>query len=191
MNTSSICSWAQGSPEMTQYHNTEWGRPSYDDSYLFELLNLEGAQAGLSWKIILSKREGYQRAFHQFNIDRCAALTEEDLEAIREAGEVVRHPQKIKAVQTNALAAQKVQQEFGSLASYVWQFTDHQPIIYQRQEVSEIPAKDDLSVKVSKDLKKRGFKFVGPVTVYSYLQAVGVIDDHLITCPYHTNNRHE
>ncbi|MCP3027129.1 DNA-3-methyladenine glycosylase I [Halobacillus sp. A5] len=189
MTTNSICPWAQSDPEMTHYHNTEWGRPGYDDSHLFEMLNLEGAQAGLSWRTILHKREGYRRAFHQFDIDRCAVLTEAELEAIREAGEVVRHPQKIKAVRTNALAAQKIQEEFGSLSNYIWQFTDHNRIINHRMDSSDIPAKDELSTKISKDLKKRGFTFVGPVTIYSFLQAVGIIDDHLTTCPYHTDNK--
>ncbi|WP_431802404.1 DNA-3-methyladenine glycosylase I [Halobacillus andaensis] len=189
MTINSICPWAQSDPNMTHYHNTEWGRPSHDDTYLFEMLNLEGAQAGLSWRTILNKREGYRRAFHHFDLDRCAALSESDLEAIREKGEVVRHPQKIKAVKSNALAALKIQEEFGSLSAYFWQFTDHHPIINHRQQSSQIPAQDELSVKVSKDLKKRGFKFVGPVTIYSFLQAIGVIDDHLITCPYHTDHR--
>ncbi|WP_181350824.1 DNA-3-methyladenine glycosylase I [Thalassobacillus sp. CUG 92003] len=188
MTEDSICPWAKSDATMIHYHNTEWGRPSHDDTYLFEMINLEGAQAGLSWKTILHKREGYRRAFYNFDIEQCAALSESDLEHILETGEVVRHPQKIKAVKSNALAAQRIQQEFGSLSDYIWQFTDHKRIISHHENMSAIPAKDELSEKISKDLKKRGFKFVGPVIVYSYLQAIGVIDDHLTTCPYHTEN---
>lgn len=185
-NTDSVCSWAQLNPLMREYHDHEWGVPSFDDTYLFEMLNLEGAQAGLSWQIILNKRDGYRKAFQGFEIDVCAAMTDDELEQITLTGEVVRHSLKIKAVRSNAIAAQRVISEFGSFAKYVWHFTDNKRIINHWTTVKQLPAKDELSEKISKDMKKRGFKFVGPVTIYSYLQAIGIIDDHVVTCPYHS-----
>lgn len=184
-----ICTWAQSNPIMREYHDQEWCVPNYDDTYLFELLNLEGAQAGLSWQIILNKREGYRKAFHQFDIDTCAALTDEELEQIIKTGEVVRHPLKVKAVRSNAIAAQKVAHEFGSFSNYIWSFTDSKRIINHWTSADQLPASNQLSEKISKDLKKRGFKFVGPVIIYSYLQAVGIVDDHVVTCPYHSENK--
>ncbi|WP_318502909.1 DNA-3-methyladenine glycosylase I [Bacillus sp. T3] len=181
-----ICAWAQSNPLMKEYHDKEWGVPSHDDTYLFELLNLEGAQSGLSWLIILKKRDGYRKAFRDFDINACATLTDEELEQIVTTGEVVRHPLKIKAVRANAIAAQKVQEEFGSLSNYVWHFTNSKRIINSWTSVDQLPAKSELSEQISKDMKKRGFKFVGPVTIYSYLQAIGIIDDHIITCPYYS-----
>lgn len=184
-----ICSWAQSNSLMREYHDNEWGVPNYDDRYLFEMLNLEGAQAGLSWMTILNKREGYRNAFHQFDINVCAAMTDIELEEIVKNGEVVRHSLKINAVRANAIAAQKVIQEYGDFAHYVWNFVDFKPIINHWNSVGQLPAKNELSEQISKDMKKRGFKFVGPITIYSYLQAVGIIDDHIITCPCHSENK--
>lgn len=185
-NSEKICAWAQSNPLMQEYHDKEWGVPNHEDTYLFEMLNLEGAQSGLSWMTILKKREGYRKAFRGFDINACAALTDEELEQIVTSGEVVRHRLKIKAVVSNAIAAQKVQQEFGSLSKYVWHFTDSKRIINRWTSVDQLPAKSELSEQISKDMKKRGFKFVGPITIYSYLQAIGIINDHIITCPYHS-----
>ncbi|MEW8987192.1 MAG: DNA-3-methyladenine glycosylase I, partial [Bacillus sp. (in: firmicutes)] len=125
---------------------------------------------------------------HGFTINLCASMTDNELEEVALTGEVVRHRLKIKAVRSNALAAKKVIGEFGSFAKYVWHFTDGQRIINHWTAVEELPAQSELSVKISKDMKKRGFKFVGPVTIYSYLQAIGIIDDHVVTCPYHSEN---
>ncbi|HHQ1205500.1 TPA: DNA-3-methyladenine glycosylase I, partial [Listeria innocua] len=171
------------------YHDGEWCVPSKDDTYLFEMLNLEGAQAGLSWKLILHKRKAYQEAFFHFDIDKCARLTDEDLARIVSEAAIVKNRLKVKAVRTNALATQKVQAEFGSFANYIWSFTNEERIINEWQGMGEVPAKTELSEKISKDLKKRGFKFVGPVIIYSYLQAIGILDDHLRSCPFHTLNR--
>ncbi|EFI83452.1 DNA-3-methyladenine glycosylase I [Listeria grayi] len=189
MTEGTICTWAQNDEVMEAYHNTEWGFPSYDDNYLFELLNLEGAQAGLSWKIILHRRHAYQEAFFGFDIDRCAAMTDEEITEILQNPGIIRNKLKVNGVRKNAKSALRVQAEFGSLANYFWQFTDNKPIVNHRKSDKELPAKDELSEKISKDLRKRGFTFVGPVIIYSYLQAIGIIDDHVTTCPYHTDNR--
>lgn len=179
------CNWANGDAVMMAYHDEEWCQPSYDDTYLFELLNLEGAQAGLSWRTILHKRAGYRDAFFQFDISACANLTDEELEDIILNGAIIRNKAKVKAVRTNAIAVQKVQEEFGSFASYMWHFTDGLVVDHQLKEDSEMPSKDELSERVSKDMKKRGFKFVGPIIVYSYLQAIGVLNDHVKTCAFY------
>lgn len=184
-----ICAWAQSNSLMREYHNQEWGVPNYQDNYLFEMLNLEGAQSGLSWLTILKKREGYRKAFHQFDISVCAEMTDEELAEIVKNGEVVRHPLKINSVRSNAIAAQKVIKEYGNFADYVWHFTDFKRQVNKWTATEQLPAKSELSEQISKDMKKRGFKFVGPVTIYSFLQAVGIIDDHVITCPYHSTKK--
>ncbi|WP_088815212.1 MULTISPECIES: DNA-3-methyladenine glycosylase I [Listeria] len=185
MSEQKRCSWAaNGDAVMLAYHDDEWCKPSYEDTYLFELLNLEGAQAGLSWRTILNKRAGYQEAFLQFDIDACAKLTDEELADIVSNAAIIRNKAKVNAVRTNAQATQKVQAEFGSFSKYMWHFTDDKVMNHQLSENQEMPAKDELSERVSKDMKKRGFKFVGPVIVYSYLQAIGVINDHAVTCAY-------
>ncbi|MGM0896665.1 MAG: DNA-3-methyladenine glycosylase I [Bacillota bacterium] len=183
------CAWPKGDELMQAYHDEEWCRPSRDERYLFEMLILEGAQAGLSWQIVLSKRDSYKDAFRNFDIDYCAALTDEALSAIKEQSGVIKHAAKIDSVRTNARAVQAIQSEFTSFAGYLWSFTDGEAVINEWQTDGQIPAQSELSVKLSKDLKKRGFKFVGPVTTYSFLQAVGMVDDHLISCPFHTANR--
>lgn len=183
------CTWPNGSEMMQAYHDEEWCRPTRDDRYIFELLNLEGAQAGLSWSIVLAKREAYQAAFKNFDIDYCAGLSDADLDAIKEEYNVIKHIAKLKSVRSNAEAVQKVQQEFGSFADFLWGFVDSEPIINEWESQSQMPAESPLSLQVSKELKKRGFKFVGPVTTYSFLQAIGMIDDHLRTCDFHTSNR--
>ncbi|MBC1520977.1 DNA-3-methyladenine glycosylase I [Listeria aquatica] len=183
------CNWAKSSEREQQYHDEEWCVPSYDDRYLFEMLNLEGAQAGLSWRTILNKREAYKRAFAHFDIEKCANLSEEELEELRHDEGIIRNRLKIQAVKTNAKAALKVQAEFGSFSSYIWHFTSHKRVIHQFESEADMPAQDELSERVSRDMKKRGFKFVGPVIIYSYLQAVGVLDDHVLSCPLHSLNQ--
>ncbi|WP_267893606.1 DNA-3-methyladenine glycosylase I [Virgibacillus senegalensis] len=189
MENQYICPWAKSSQLMTSYHDEEWGVASYDDTYLFEMLNLEGAQAGLSWSTILNKREGYRQAFHHFEIDRCAALSDEELESILSTAEVVRNRLKVYAVRKNALAAMRVIEEYGSFSNYIWRFSDHKPVIHHWEEAGQVPAQNDLSAAISKDMKKRGFTVVGPVIIYSFLQAIGLYDDHLVTCPCHSGNR--
>lgn len=183
------CSWPGHDPRMIAYHDKEWGVPSKDDRYLFELITLEGAQSGLSWSIVLNKREGYQEAFHQFDIDRCANLSDQELLDIKEQAQIIKHLNKIQSVRKNAQAIQKIQKEYGSFAAYLWRYVDNEPIVNQWTSISSIPAQSELSVRLSKDLKKRGFNFVGPVTMYSYMQAVGMINDHILSCQCHPVNQ--
>lgn len=183
------CSWPKSSEMMQAYHDKEWCRPTRDDRYIFEMLNLEGAQAGLSWSIVLAKREAYQAAFQNFDIDYCASLSDEDLEVIKENYNVIKHFSKLQSVRTNAEAVVKIQKEFGSFAEYLWSFVKDEPMINHWESETQVPAESSLSVQVSKELKKRGCKFVGPVTTYSFLQAIGMIDDHIKTCDFHTLNR--
>ncbi len=183
------CQWPGQSEMMRLYHDNEWCVPSYDDAYIFEMLNLEGAQAGLSWSIVLAKRENYQKAFHNFAIDYCSRITEEELENIRQQYNVIKHPAKLKAVRSNALAVIEAQKEFGSLANFFWRYVEFKPLVNDWQAEGQIPAKTELSEQISKDLKKRGFKFVGPVIIYSFMQAIGMVDDHIRTCPFHSSNR--
>ena len=179
----SICPWALGDPLLREYHDTEWGVPCHDDTMLFELLCLEGAQAGLSWLMILKRREGYRKAFRNFSIRACAALTDGELEEIRLYGDVIRNRLKIASVRKNARVVQEIQQEFGSFDTYVWHFTEGKRIRNAWNEQKDIPAQSELSERISKDLKKRGASFVGPVIIYSFLQAAGVLNDHIASCP--------
>ena len=182
----STCLWPGNNQLMQEYHDKEWGVPSYDDRYLFELLTLEGAQAGLSWSIVLSKRESYKEAFNNFDISYCAALNETELEDIKENYQVIKHMAKIRSVKNNAACVLEIQKEFGSFSNYLWNYVDFKPIINDWEIDDSIPAQTDLSTQLSKDLKKRGFKFVGPVTIYSFMQAIGMVDDHINSCFRHT-----
>lgn len=183
------CSWPGKNQTMQRYHDDEWCVPSYDDQYLFEMLTLEGAQSGLSWSIVLSKREGYKEAFRDFDIAYCVALTDEELENIRANYNVIKNISKLKSVRANARAIQEIQSEFGSFSDYLWRYVDSKPIINSWEKEADAPAKTALSEQIGRDLKKRGFQYVGPVTVYSFMQAMGMVDDHIVTCPYHTSNR--
>lgn len=177
------CAWANVSELDKEYHDNEWGVPVDDDHRLFEILSLEGAQAGLSWTTILKKRQGYRRAFHQFDIRRVSQMVENDVEDLVNNPEIVRHRGKIESVINNAKQLLQIQQEFGSVATFFWAYVDHKQIENQWQEMSEIPSSTELSMRISKDLKKRGFKFVGPTTIYAFMQAAGLVDDHLVNCP--------
>lgn len=183
------CIWPGNNPIMKEYHDKEWCVPSHNDSYIFEMLNLEGAQAGLSWNTVLAKREEYNKAFHDFDISYCSELTEEDLDIIREKYALIKNRSKIKAVRSNAVAVLKVQKEFGSFSNFLWSYVKDEPVINFWESEGQMPAQSPLSEQISKDLKKRGFKFVGPVIIYSFMQAIGMVDDHIRTCPYHTQNR--
>lgn len=176
------CPWAKGEKDI-QYHDTEWGIPSHDDNYIFEMLILEGFQAGLSWNTILKKRENFREAFDNFDYKKIAAYNEEKLEKLMENEGIVRNRLKVYSSRTNALSFIEVRKEFGSFSNYIWNFTDNRQIVNKWKKLSEVPVSTELSDKISKDLKKRGFKFVGTTIVYSFLQAIGVIDDHLINCP--------
>lgn len=185
----SACLWPGENQMMKEYHDNEWCVASLDDSYIFEMLTLEGAQAGLSWNIVLSKREEYKRAFHNFDIVYCSKLSDEDLENIREQYNVIKHLSKLKSIRSNALAVIKIQLEFGSFSNFLWRYIDFKPVINNWESDGDIPAQNTLSEQISKDLKKRDFKFVGPITVYSFMQAIGMVDDHIRTCPHHSKNR--
>lgn len=179
------CSWAQKRELETAYHDIEWGVPETDDQKLFEMLCLEGAQAGLSWYTILQKRDGYRRAFAQFDIAKVARFTEKKREKLVEDAGIVRHKQKIESVIANAKAVIKIQQEHESFAQYVWAFVDGRPIQNNWRSVKQVPSKTSISDALSRDLKKRGFKFVGSTTCYAFMQAAGMVNDHVSTCFRH------
>ena len=183
MNNNNRCGWVKGEKDIL-YHDTEWGVPSHDDGYIFEMLILEGFQAGLSWNTILQKRENFRKAFDNFDYRKIAEYDEMKLNELLQNQGIIRNRLKINSTVTNALAFMKIQEEFGSFAKYIWNFTDNKRIINKWKEPSEVPATSELTDKISKDLKKRGFKFVGSTIIYSFLQAIGIIDDHLISCPY-------
>lgn len=164
------------------YHDQQWGIPVHDDRELFEMLILEGAQAGLSWETILNKRAGYRAAFHDFDVQKVAAMTDAELTALLQNPQIVRNRLKVFATRKNAIAFIKIQQEFTSFNAYLWKFVNHQPIINQFNTFAEVPASTPLSDAISKDLKKRGMTFVGSTIIYAYLQAVGVVNDHLADC---------
>ena len=183
MNNNNRCGWAKGEKDIL-YHDTEWGVPSHEDGYIFEMLILEGFQAGLSWNTILQKRENFRKAFDNFDYRKMVEYDEMKLNELLKNEGIIRNRLKINSTVTNARAFMKIQEEFGSFAKYIWNFTDNKRIINKWKELSEVPATSELSDKISKDLKKRGFKFIGSTIVYSFLQAIGIIDDHLISCPY-------
>lgn len=180
------CGWAaHGDALERAYHDSEWGVPVHDDRVLLEFLILEGAQAGLSWRTILHKREGYRRAFAGFDAARIAAFGEADIERlVRDAG-IVRHRGKITAAIGNARAFLQVQAERGRFTDYLWAFTAGQPVVNQWRDMYQVPAVTPLAERLSRDLRRRGFRFVGPTICYAYLQAVGVVNDHLVGCFRH------
>lgn len=165
-----------------EYHDKEWGIPSHDDQHLFEMLILEGAQAGLSWETVLKKRGGYRKAFHQFDPVKVAAMSDAELEALRENPEIIRNRLKIYAARQNARAYLRIQQEFGSFHSYLLNFLQGNPIQNHWSHFKEVPARTAESDALSKDLKKRGMTFVGSTIIYAYMQAVGMVNDHLKEC---------
>ncbi|MEK4299974.1 DNA-3-methyladenine glycosylase I [Oceanobacillus sp. FSL W8-0428] len=177
------CAWVSEEPIYIAYHDEEWGTPVFgDDRYLFEMLTLEGAQAGLSWITILKRRENYRRAFDNFEVDVIAAYSDEKVEALMQDEGIIRNRRKIESVIKNAKAFQQVQEEYGSFDQYIWGFVDRKPIVNQWKKHEDVPAQTDLSKQISKDLKKRGFSFVGPVICYSFMQATGMVNDHTTNC---------
>ncbi len=180
------CSWAGTEEIYVNYHDQEWGVPVRDDHKQFEFLLLEGFQAGLSWITILKKRENFRKAFDNFDYKKIAAYNEDKIQSLMNDEGIIRNRLKIRAVVSNAKAFMKVQQEFGSFTDYIWGFVNGKTVDAKRKNQSDVPAKTELSDKISKDLKKRGFKFVGSVIVYSHLQATGIVNDHLVGCFRHS-----
>ena len=178
------CSWADSSPAMGAYHDREWGVPTHDDRNLFEMLILEGAQAGLSWATILNRRDGYRRAFANFDPVKVAAFTDRKLEQLLQDPGIIRNRLKIYGTRTNARAFLEVQAESGSFARYLWAWVDETPVVNRPRTLADIPATTELSDRISKDLKRRNFTFVGSTIVYATLQSVGIVDDHVIGCPF-------
>lgn len=183
------CAWSGNDPLYQQYHDTEWGIPVHDDRHLFEMLNLEGAQAGLSWITILRKRENYRTAFDNFDAVVIACYDEGKIAELLANPGIVRNKLKVAGVVKNAHAFLRVQQEFGSFDAYLWRFVNGQPLINQRASLREIPAQTPEAEAMSKDLKKRGFTFVGPTICYAFMQAVGMVNDHTIDCFCYPGNR--
>ncbi|MFT3736753.1 MAG: DNA-3-methyladenine glycosylase I [Rhodocyclaceae bacterium] len=183
------CSWAGNDPLYVKYHDEEWGVPVHDDRKLFELITLEGAQAGLSWITVLRKRENYRAAFYGFNPERVARMTDKDVERLMTNEGLVRNRQKIQSTLGNARAVLAVQAEFGSLDTYLWQFVNGQTIQNSWPSLAEVPARTEISDAMSKDLQQRGFKFVGSTICYAFMQAVGMVNDHPTDCFRHAQCR--
>ncbi len=177
------CTWAT-SDLMIPYHDNEWGRPVHDDAVFFEFLTLEGAQAGLSWETILRKRERYRDVFYGFDPQRVARMTATRVERLMQDEGIIRNRSKIESTVGNAKLFLDLQDEFGSFDAYVWRFVDGKPIVNRPRTSAEIPAESRESELLSKDLRKRGFRFVGPTIMYAFMQATGLVNDHLVTCAW-------
>lgn len=177
------CEWAPVSdPRYLAYHDEEWGVPVHDDIHLFEMLTLEGAQAGLSWSTILNKREGYAKAFGGFDPEKVARFTPAKVERLLRDPSIVRNRLKVESTVRNARAVLETRREFGSLDAYLWTFVDGAPIVNRRQTLGDIPSETDESRAMSRDLKRRGFRFVGPTVCYAFMQAAGFVNDHVVDC---------
>lgn len=182
MENKTRCGWCEKDDLYRNYHDTEWGNPVYDDETLFEFLLLETFQAGLSWYTILSKRQNFRKAFDNFNYKKIAGYDEGKIQELMQDAGIIRNQLKIRGTVTNAQKFMEVQKEFGSFSKYIWAFTDGKPIVNRHKTMATIPATTTLSDAISKDLKKRGFKFVGSTVVYAHMQATGMVDDHVETC---------
>lgn len=183
------CEWAGSDPVYIAYHDNEWGRPEHDDRKLFEMLILEGMQAGLSWITILKKRENFRKAFDNFDPEKIAKYGDKKIAGLLADVGIIRNKLKVNAAVANAKAFLVIQREFGSFDRFIWSYVDNTPIVNHPKTLADVPASTPLSDKISKDLKKRGFKFVGTTIIYSFMQAVGMVDDHVIGCPCHSDNR--
>lgn len=172
----------EGQEIYAEYHDNEWGVPKYDDRELFELLILEGAQTGLNWETILKKRQGYREAFYNFDPSKVARMSDSELESLRSNPGVIRNKLKIYSARNNAQVFLKIQKEFASFSNYLWSFVNHKPIKNSWQCHKDVPISTDISERISKDLKKRGMNFVGPIIIYAYMQAAGLVNDHLVYC---------
>ena len=176
------CKWALGSELEQHYHDTEWGVALHDERKLFEFLTLEGAQAGLSWATILKKRENYRKLFDDFDVERIARYNKRKIEALLKNPGIIRNRLKIESTITNARAFIKIQHGFGSFNNYIWQFTDGKPIVNRWKSTQDVPASTEISDMMSKELKKRGFRFAGSTICYAFMQATGMVNDHTIDC---------
>ncbi|WP_199608889.1 DNA-3-methyladenine glycosylase I [Flocculibacter collagenilyticus] len=180
------CPWLDTSkPDYVAYHDEEWGVPIYDDNKIFEFLTLESAQAGLSWYTILKKRDGYRKAFANFDPNIVKTFDQDKVELLLQDAGIVRNRKKIEAAINNAACFLEVQKEFGSFSNYIWGFVEHKPIVTTFDALEDFPAKIEISDALAKDLKKRGFKFLGSTTVYAHMQAMGMVNDHSISCFRH------
>lgn len=182
MTSKSRCKWVSDDPLYIEYHDKEWGVPIYDDQLLFEFLILEGAQAGLSWITILKRRDHYRKAFSQFDAKKIARYDAEKVKKLLQNEGIIRNRLKVESTIINAKSFLAVQKEFGSFSKYIWQFVGGKPINNKRQRQNEVPASTEISNAMSKDLKKRGFKFVGTTICYAFMQAVGMVNDHIQDC---------
>ena len=176
------CAWAGSDPLSVAYHDAEWGVPSHDDAHLYEMLTLEGAQSGLSWMTVLRKREGYRRAFAGFDAAVVAGYGDCDVERLMQDASIVRNRLKIESAIANARAILAVREEHGSLDAYLWSFLEDRPVQNAWASMSDLPAQTALSKRMAKDLAKRGFRFLGPTTVYAFMQATGMVNDHVVSC---------
>lgn len=181
----SRCGWAGKEEIYIKYHDEEWGVPVKDDARQFEFLILETFQAGLSWITILKKRINFRKAFDDFDYKKIAQYNEAKIQSLLEDEGIIRNQLKVRATVSNAQAFMKIQEEFGSFTDYIWGFVDHKPVNEKRKTLKDVPATNELSDKISKDLKKRGFKFVGSTVVYAHLQATGIVNDHVLDCFRH------
>jgi DNA-3-methyladenine glycosylase I len=185
MSAKARCLWAGENPLYIAYHDTEWGVPVYDDATLFEFLILETFQAGLSWITVLKKRENFRKAFDNFDYQKIANYQEDKIKSLLQDAGIIRNKLKIRATVTNAQAFLKIQKEFGSFSNYIWGFVNNKPIQNTWKDNNDVPAKTKLAEKISKDLKKRKFKFVGATIIYAHMQATGIVNDHTTTCFRH------
>ena len=182
METKQRCAWCEKDDLYRNYHDNEWGKPVYDDETIFEFLILETFQAGLSWYTVLAKRENFRKAFDNFDLLKVANYSEDKMAELAEDAGIIRNKLKIKATVTNAQAFIKVQEEFGTFSKYIWGFVNRKPIDNQPKTLSEVKATTPISDALSKDLKKRGFKFVGSTVMYAHMQATGMVNDHILEC---------
>ena len=178
----SRCPWGTADELYIRYHDEEWGVPVFDDQKQFEFLILESAQAGLSWHTILKKRKNYRIAYDQFDVQKVAKYDEKKIEELMQNPGIIRNRRKIEASINNAKLFLELQKEFGSFSNFIWSYVDNKPLVNHWKSIREIPAQTELSERISKDLKKRGFKFLGAIIIYSHLQATGIVNDHLVDC---------
>ncbi|ROR99954.1 DNA-3-methyladenine glycosylase I [Sinobacterium caligoides] len=188
MESKPRCQWAGEDPLYQHYHDNEWGKPLHGDQALFEMLCLEGQQAGLSWITVLKKRAHYRQCFHHFDINKVAAMSDEDIEQNLLDKGLIRNRLKLYAIRQNARATLDLQQELGSLDDFLWSFVNHTPIINTPEDMASLPSKTTISDAMSKALKKRGFKFIGSTICYAFMQASGMVDDHVASCYLGKNN---
>ncbi len=182
MNGKVRCSWVENTPIFIDYHDNEWGRPVHDDVKLFEMLTLEGMQAGLTWKTVLNKREAFREAFDGFNPNKVALYCDAKIQELMVNEKIIRNRLKINATVSNAKAFLRIIEEYGSFDKFIWGYVDYAPITEHREKLVDLPASTPLSDRISKDLKKMGFKFVGSTIIYAFMQATGMVNDHITEC---------